>query len=376
MAITAPNGYRNQLVSVDELHRRHASKMHPEFARRLFACIEGSGGLVGIGGGWRSSEQQAASYARDPNTFARPGSSFHETQHFASGIDGYAAVDTVGRDGENDRAWTWLRDHGGRFGLRTFWDVNGEPWHVQCNDIPAGVSSWRAAGSPDPRRFDLHVDAQVSRSERPEYRPHPENDDKPVVKLGWHGELVRYVQLVIGAEAGGRLAADGDFGPRTDARVKDLQASARLSPTGVVDWNGTWQFIDHLAGHSRPPARSDEAQVERVDTGFYWVQRGDSPWGVAERVYGRGDRYELLDPADPIAPGFLAADHHIRLPDVAGSTTVVQVGDRPWSLIGRLRPGIDPGSCLSRFYTLNGGEHRVRQPGDLVVLDDAEPQAR
>ena len=165
------------------------------------------------------------------------------------------------------------------------------------------------------------------------------------------------MQLVIGAEAGGRLAADGDFGPRTDARVKDLQASARLSPTGVVDWNGTWQFIDHLAGHS-------------------WVQRGDSPWGVAERVYGRGDRYELLDPADPIAPGFLAADHHIRLPDVAGSTTVVQVGDRPWSLIGRLRPGIDPGSCLSRFYTLNGGEHRVLQPGDLVFLDDAEPQAR
>ena len=59
-----------------------------------------------------------------------------------------------------------------------------------------------------------------------------------------------------------------------------------------------------------------------------------------------------------------------------GSTTVVQVGDRPWSLIGRLRPGIDPGSCLSRFYTLNGGEHRVLQPGDLVFLDDAEPQAR
>ncbi len=368
MPVIAPIGYRNQLISLDELRRRHASKMHPEFARRLFACIEASGGLVGIGGGWRSSEQQAASYARDPNTFAPPGTSFHESQRFASGVEACAAVDTVGRDGENDRAWTWLRDNGGRFGLRTFWDVNGEPWHVQCNDIPAGVSSWKKAGSPDPRRFELDGDTPTSGPA--EYGTHPQNDDKPVVKLGWHGELVRYVQLVINAEAGGGLVPDGDFGPRTDARVKDLQTIAQLAPTGVVDWNGTWQFIDHLAGHSRAPARPDGAPIDRVDTGFYWVQRGDSPWRVAERVYGRGDLYTLLDPCDPATPGFVAADHHIRLPDLPGCTTVVEVGDRPWSLIGRLRPGVDPGSCLARFHQLNGGEHRVLRPGDLVFLDD------
>jgi len=101
------------------------------------------------------------------------------------------------------------------------------------------------------------------------------------------------------------------------------------------------------------------------------VQRGDSPWRVAERVYGRGDLFGMLDPADPIAPGFVAADHHIRLPSVAGCTTVVRAGDRPWSLIGRLRPGDDPASCLSRFHELNGGEHRILHPGDLVFLDDS-----
>ena len=176
---------------------------------------------------------------------------------------GTCAVDAVGRDGENDRAWTWLRDNGGRFGLRTFWDVNGEPWHVQCNDIPAGVTAWRAAGSPDPRRVDFLVDTQAARPGRPEYRPYPENDDKPVMKLGWHGELVRYMQLVIVAEAGGRLVPDGDFGPRTDGRVKDLQAFASLAATGVVDWNGPWQFIDQLAGNpGRPPLRTGRRSSE------------------------------------------------------------------------------------------------------------------
>ena len=351
MTITAPDGYGNRLVTLDQLRERHGARMHPEYARRLFACIEASEGLVGIGGGWRSTAEQSANYARDRNTFAPPGSSFHETHRFAKGDEWYAAVDTVGRNGEHDRAWNWLRDHAGSFGLRTFWDVNGEPWHVQCNDIPAGVSAWKAAGSPDPRPFELADRSPSNRTSltesatstaRRDYGPFPDNDDKPVVRIGWHGDLVRYLQSVILDRAGGRIAVDGDFGPRTEARVKDVQAFAKLVASGVVDWAGTWQLIDHLAGRERQPGPPADASVDRVEHGYYWVRRGDSPWRVAERVYGRGDELEQVDPPDPIAPGFAAADHPIRLPNIAGYVTTVLAGDRPWSLIASPSPGLQP----------------------------------
>ena len=108
-----PNGYGNQLVGIEDLRAIHSPKMHPEYARRLFACLEDSCGLVGIGNGWRSTEQQAANHQRSPNTFAPPGLSFHETHRFASGIEAYQAVDTVGRDGRHDEAWDWMRDNAG-----------------------------------------------------------------------------------------------------------------------------------------------------------------------------------------------------------------------------------------------------------------------
>ena len=99
MADTFPNGYAHRLISIVELRERHEPKMHPEYARRLFACIEAADGLLGIGGGWRSRETQAANHAKSPNTFAPPGASFHESHPWASGIEAYAAVDTVGRHG-------------------------------------------------------------------------------------------------------------------------------------------------------------------------------------------------------------------------------------------------------------------------------------
>ena len=52
---TYPNGYGSQLLTIGKLRDRHATKMHPEYAQRLFNCLEAAEGLVGIGGGWRSS---------------------------------------------------------------------------------------------------------------------------------------------------------------------------------------------------------------------------------------------------------------------------------------------------------------------------------
>jgi hypothetical protein len=388
MADTYPNGYGKQLLTMEDLRTRHGPQMHPEYARRLFACLADAHGLVGIGGGWRSTKMQADSYARAPNTFAPPGLSFHESHRWASGSESYAAVDTVGRDGRHDSAWNWMRDNAGRFGLKTFWNVNGEPWHVQFSDLPNGVSSWKAAGCPDPAQFALpgggasstsvpmsmssatSVSSNTSADSGTRYGAHRANDDKPVLQIGWHGDLVRYVQLVISNEAGGRITVDGDFGPKTEGRVKDVQFFFELAPTGMVDWNGTWQIIDHLAGHERPSAPERDGPVSDVDRGYYWVQRGDSPWAIAERVYGSGTEHTRLDPCEPAEPGFSAADHPIRLPGIAGRTTTVLPGEGALSVIRRLAPGRQPASLVERFQALNGGAHRTLRPGDVVFLDD------
>lgn len=397
MATNFPNGYGNRRLSLDDLRAEHEARMHPEFARRLFACIEEAGGLVGIGNGWRSRETQEANFRRAPNTFAPPGLSFHESHRFTSGLEAYAAVDSVGRDARHDEAWDWMRDHAGRFGLRTFWNVNGEPWHTQCNDIPNGVSTWTKAGCPDPGGFRVAtapplgdganrtITGDVALAGGPPtlapYGLHQLNDDKPVLQLGWHGDLVEYIQRVILDKAGGRIAVDGDFGPKTDARVRDVQAFVSLPVTGIVDWNGTWQFIDMLAGNvpSSTAGRSSDADPDPtasafsdtvvVDSGWYWVQRGDAPWPVAERVYGHGTEWQRFEPTDPPSPGFTAPDHAIRLPGVRGLTTVVRPGDRVWSIVARLRPEANPPHLFDRFYALNGGPHRTLHPGDVVFLD-------
>ncbi len=379
MPTTYPNGYANQLVPLDDLRATHEPKMHPEYANRIFACVEEAGGLVGIGNGWRSRETQAANHQRSPNTFAPPGLSFHESHTFASGVDAYAAVDTVGRDGRHDEAWDWMRDQAGRFGLRTFWNVNGEPWHTQCNDLPNGVSSWTNAGMPDPPGFRVLGTAapraalSAGAAPRPDYGLYPLNADKPVVQLGWHGDLVTYLQRVILDAAGGNISVDGDFGPQTDSRVRDLQAFVKLAVTGTVDWNGTWQIVDHLAGTTTPAAPIDPAECTDVDDGLYWVLRGDAPWPVAERVYGHGSQYVRIDPTEPAEPGFHAADHQIKLPGIAGRTTTVVAGDRAWSLVARMYPDANPPDLLDRFWMLNGGQHRVLHPGDVVFLDRSAP---
>jgi peptidoglycan hydrolase-like protein with peptidoglycan-binding domain len=204
------------------------------------------------------------------------------------------------------------------------------------------------------------------------YDAWPANDAKPAVSLGWHGDLVTYVQKVIADQAGGRITVDGDFGPQTLGRVKDVQFVAGVATTGTVDWQGTWQFIDGLAGHDRtlpPPSSALGTAVEDVPDGWYWMQRGDSPWAVAERVFGHGSRHAEFEPPNPAEPGFAAADHAIRLPGVAGRTTTVTPGDVRRTLIERLHPDRAWSDLADRFVDLNGGEHRILMPGEIVFLD-------
>lgn len=139
-----PYGYGRGTMTMSQLRARYEPKMHPEFARRLFPWIESMGGLIGIGGGWRDTQPDKPGFAPD-------GKSFHQTQTFASGIKGYAAVDLVAVNGSGvHRAPTWAESATApAYGLHTFIKTPPEPWHMQPIEI-RGWGTWDRSGRPDP----------------------------------------------------------------------------------------------------------------------------------------------------------------------------------------------------------------------------------
>ncbi len=69
---------------------------------------------------------------------------------------------------------------------------------------------------------------------------------KGLIKRGNRGDLVKYLQQVIKVKAGGNITVDGDFGSRTESRVKDVQRVFSLTQDGVVGPK-TWGVVDFLA---------------------------------------------------------------------------------------------------------------------------------
>jgi hypothetical protein len=379
---TYPSGYGSRLDTLEQVRDRHQADYHPEAWRRIEAAMVNAQGLLGladdqglcgIGGGARTREQQAANYAEDPNTFAPPDRSFHQIWDiWADGETGAQAIDWVGRDGRHQEAWAWLRDNGGLYGLKTFHNVNGEPWHSQMIGVPNSVSSWRKAGHPGPETWDLGAvpppppppPPEVEFGSDGDFGLYPYNQNKPALRDGAVGNLVRYLQGVMKFRADqDHIAVDGDFGPQTEAAVVQVQLYTGVDPpTGVVE-DSTWHIIDFLAGYIPPPPVTDD--VVDVEDGLYIVRKGDSPWRVGDICYGSGQKgVDLLD-----ADEFDSYGHQIGVPELPGRVTKVKVDEGPLATISRMYPGENQYALLDRFYELNGGENRVHHPEDLVFLD-------
>jgi len=61
--------------------------------------------------------------------------------------------------------------------------------------------------------------------------------DRPTIRLGATGDLVKQVQAKVG------ITPDGNFGPKTEAAVRAFQRDHGLVPDGVVG-AGTWAALD------------------------------------------------------------------------------------------------------------------------------------
>lgn len=63
--------------------------------------------------------------------------------------------------------------------------------------------------------------------------------ERPILKLGSKGKDVQDLQRAL------HIPADGDFGPQTDARVRELQRTHKIEVDGIVG-PITWQFVNVL----------------------------------------------------------------------------------------------------------------------------------
>lgn len=234
-----PIGYAAQLVDLGGLRAKHEPRMHPEFARRLFAYLEHRGGELGIGGGWRLTQPPKPGFAAE-------GRSFHQYQTFASGLVAYAAVDLVipnpvgvhRAPGWNDTA------DAPEWGLHAFIKSPPEPWHMQPIEL-AGYGRW-VTGDPD-EGLSPRIDPVAG-------FPLPTGPTMPggqfvhaTIRKGDVNADVYAAQVVLRLRAGQpHVVADGKFGAQTEAAVRSVQAYFGLTVDGVVGPK-TWALFDTLA---------------------------------------------------------------------------------------------------------------------------------
>lgn len=158
-SIAIPVGYNGKRASLNEVKQRSDFRtMNPKMQDRLLSMFRANPN-VGIGGGTRNSREQETMFRSryrktDKKTdifwdgaywehvsgapAAPPGRSMHEI-----GL----AADLIGDLG-------WMNANAGKFGLKHFAGVNGEPWHVQPAELPnsrreyeKGGASWGSDGS-------------------------------------------------------------------------------------------------------------------------------------------------------------------------------------------------------------------------------------
>jgi putative chitinase len=72
---------------------------------------------------------------------------------------------------------------------------------------------------------------------------HRPGEDHPVLRRGARGDTVELLQRLLAARGFPELKADGDFGPATEAAVRQFQSAHKLEVDGVVGPN-TWAALE------------------------------------------------------------------------------------------------------------------------------------
>ena len=256
MELLYPLGYSGKLVNEQQFV---ASTMwrgiDPEFGRRLLALMRALGEqgvrygvgealrlastqerlflerhvVVSSGGccGWQGKRYQLKAGVAHA---APPGASYHED----CTPDGKClAVDMIG---DHVKAELLLS----KFGLLNFRQVNGEPWHLQCSDLPTRRRLFDASSMWPLRSWPLG--SEVLERVVP----------TPTLRVGSKGEDVRWLQELCNSNGWRgpwrqRLAVDGDFGSRTAHAVRAMQTQLKVHVDGVYGPRTAGALADFVA---------------------------------------------------------------------------------------------------------------------------------
>lgn len=180
---TYPFAYGSTMLTMAEYETKETVyNLHPELWSRFKALMEygyTQGVPLGVGTGWRIQPDPP------PAGFAQPGNSWHESCPVSPTSATALAIDAV-----LEQSWPWMEANCALYGLRTFRDVNDEPWHAQPFEIPASRSYatvlppmqiWPLPGDEEEVDMPLTDDdvARIAKAVWDELIGDPPDEDKP-----------------------------------------------------------------------------------------------------------------------------------------------------------------------------------------------------
>lgn len=249
MSVTYRTGYGTTRRTLAELQAwSRFSNLHPEIQRRVVALMDAARAVgvdLGIGGGFRTEQEQLSLFLSRHNEVASGGccgyngeryalvagmahaappfKSYHEGTVNVGGVLKGVALDMVGW--ENG----WMEKNLAAYGLRSFATLSGniEPWHIQCVEFPASRTQY------DP---NLHTMKTWTLPNAPAPAPTGTVDvPTPTLRIGSTGSEVKELQshCRFWGWYPATATIDGSFGPVTDGAVKKMQALLKLTQDGV-----------------------------------------------------------------------------------------------------------------------------------------------
>lgn len=113
--------------------------------------------------------------------------------------------------------------------------------------------------------YDLLLDATSTSqtAEQTAAATQPDESAGQPLRIGATGELVESLQRTLNARDKAGLSVDGDFGPATQAAVRQFQQRHQLAASGVVD-NATWQALGPLVEHEPAVPAPEEINLVRL----------------------------------------------------------------------------------------------------------------
>lgn len=129
-------------------------KLHPRMREKVEAMMKANPRLY-IGGGVRSTEQQKQMFLSRYEPTSEKTDVFWKGQYWKR-VRGAAAAPPgmsmheigLAVDFAPSTEFDWVKEHAAEFGLRSFHDVNNEPWHVQPAELPGSRMQYEKMGAP------------------------------------------------------------------------------------------------------------------------------------------------------------------------------------------------------------------------------------